>query len=663
MIKELVNFSKTLSQDFKKLAIKPREGLHILLDFDSSNGTISINEIPKHFEIYSKKMEEETDFIKECKMKSQNAWCVNTNKCFDLPTKAIHTCSPIMVAFKREHLKGGYKYVENEKKGKTQIKDRFGLYFGKSLELVDESSEKETYKLFQHYFESNTFSKTLAYIEVAFEEKRVKIQNDVEELKLKLNATDNREAKERLKQEIKDIEKQLLNFKNLDDADYLLFYLNLPLENYIKPHSNYLADKLFNTDKYNVEDNTEGLVYGTSDYMNGFNANMPFLMHQTSPFDITGRISNEEARELFEFDAVIKGKILPNPLPVFIFKEELQSEYIAFFKESGFRSGYKEIIEKIFENPKRKADFGNYYLLNWANTKDGIVFNDFDYVSAFEYDFPLTIEGLFGKESSYSISNIFHFQHELLPIIFNNNLIVKTKDKSIIIKYFDEIEAKYCKSALNHTLILKYRKAIYEFIYKSRRSAFSNLMFHDIMKTSILEDIRLDKMESKGSQLFHSEKNNIERKLNIWFSLYEQFETNKNDNKTMASKLKDYQDLVEGVISKTADSKNLTDPEFMFLAGQVVEYLLSKSKSADNSYKLLEPYLQKTSVKEFKKAISVDFAKYKHENFSKNFEAVAAEVLTYETDANLRDLMPELLAGIFSKNQLFSNNIKEITNA
>jgi CRISPR-associated protein Csh1 len=662
MIKELVNFSKSLSSVDKKLAIKPREGLHILLDFVTYDGIISVNEIPTNYEIYSKKMEDETNFIKECKMKSQNAWCVNTNKCFDLPTKAIHTCSPVMLAFKREHLKGGGKYIENEKKGKTQITDRFGLYFGKSLELVEEA-EKETYKIFQLYFESNAFSKTLNFIEVEFEEKRLKIDNEIEDLKQKLNSTDNKEAKDVLKQEIKEIERKLIQFKSLDDSDYLLFYLNLPLEKYISSHTNYLADKLFNTDKYNVEDKKAGMVYGTSDYMNGFNANMPFLIHQTSTFDITGRITNKEAKELYEFDGVLKGKILPNPLPIFIFKEELQSQYIGLYKESGFRAGYKEIVEKLFENPLRKADFGNYYLLNWANTKDGILFNDFDYVSAFEYDFPLTIEGLFGKESSYSISNIFQFQNELLPIIFNNNLIVKTKDKSIIIKYFDEIEAKYCKSALNHTLILKYRKAIYEFIYKSRRSAFSNLMFHDIMKTSILEDIRQDKMESKGSQLFHSEKNNIERKLNIWFSLYEQFETNKNDNKTMASKLKDYQDLVEGVISKTTDTKKLTDPEFMFLAGQVVEYLLSKSKSADNSYKLLEPYLQKTSVKEFKKAISVDFAKYKHENFSKNFETVAAEVLTYETDANLRDLMPELLAGIFSKNQLFSNNIKETTNA
>lgn len=663
MIKELVNFSKTLPSDFKKLAVKPREGLNILLEFESNNGSISINETPVQFEIYSKKMEEETDFIKECKMKAHYAWCVNTNKCFDLPTKAIQSCSPVMVGFKREHLKGGVKYTENEKKGKTQITERFGLYFGKALELITDDTEKETYKVFQHYFESNGFTKTLEYIESEFAEKRIKIEFAVEDLKQKLSSTDNKDAKELLKQEIKETEKPLISFKILDDTDYLLFYLNLPLEKYKESNTKYLSEKLFNTDKYNVEGKEEGLVYGTSDYMNGYNANMPFLMHQTSSFDINGRITNEEAKELYEFDGVMKGKILPNPLPIFIFKDELQSEYIAFYKESGFRSGYKEIVEKVFENPQRKADFGNYYLLNWANTKDGIVFNDFDYVSSFEYDYPIKIEGLFGRENSYTLSNIFQFQNDLLPTIFNNNLIVKTKDKSVIIKYFDDIEAKYCKSALNHTLILKYRKAIYEFVYKSRRSVFTGLMFHDIMKTSILEDIRLDKMEVKGTALFHSEKSNIEKKLNIWFSLYEKFGTNKNENKTMASKLKDYQELVDGIINKSIDTKKLTDSEFMFLAGQVVEYLLSKSKSADNSYKLLEPYLQKTSVKEFKKTIAIDFTKYKHENFSRNFETVAAEVLTFETDANLRDLMPELLAGIFSKNQLFSNNIKETTNA
>ena len=101
---------------------------------------------------------------------------------------------------------------------------------------------------------------------------------------------------------------------------------------------------------------------------------------------------------------------------------------------------------------------------------------------------------------------------------------------------------------------------------------------------------------------------------------------------------------------------DITDEKFAFAAGQVIEYILSKSKSADNSYNLLEPYLQQSKCAEFKKAMANDFGRYKHENFSKNFEKVAAFVLSYETDANLKHLLPQILSGVFSKNQLFSTS-------
>jgi CRISPR-associated protein Csh1 len=171
-----------------------------------------------------------------------------------------------------------------------------------------------------------------------------------------------------------------------------------------------------------------------------------------------------------------------------------------------------------------------------------------------------------------------------------------------------------------------------------------------------LEDIRLDEVKNGK----HKERFNILNKLNIWFSLYEHFDnTNNQTNKNMASKLTDYQQVMADLVSGTADVSTLKDEDFMFAAGQVIEYLRSKSKSGDTSYKLLVPYLQKTSAKELKRVIANDFARYKHENFSRNFENVASIVLTYETDVNIKEYLPELLSGIFSKNQLFSSKSKE----
>lgn len=128
----------------------------------------------------------------------------------------------------------------------------------------------------------------------------------------------------------------------------------------------------------------------------------------------------------------------------------------------------------------------------------------------------------------------------------------------------------------------------------------------------------------------------------------------------MASKLKEYQDFVSDLINEKADFELAADEHFAFAAGQVIYYLLSKSKTEDTSFRLMEPYLQKTNCKALQENIADDFARYKHENFSKSFEKVASFVLSYETNQNLKKLQPQLLSGLFAKNQLFSNiNKKE----
>ena len=49
------------------------------------------------------------------------------------------------------------------------------------------------------------------------------------------------------------------------------------------------------------------------------------------------------------------------------------------------------------------------------------------------------------------------------------------------------------------------------------------------------------------------------------------------------------------------------------------------------------------------------FDSYKHENFSARFRNPFAQVVAYEAEKNIRDLVPTLLSGYFSKNALFSN--------
>ena len=59
MIKEIINFTKNLDEDFKNLGVKPREGLHIVLNMVSNEGHLSINANDYQFAIYTKKMDDD----------------------------------------------------------------------------------------------------------------------------------------------------------------------------------------------------------------------------------------------------------------------------------------------------------------------------------------------------------------------------------------------------------------------------------------------------------------------------------------------------------------------------------------------------------------------------------------------------------------------------
>ncbi|MCK9626659.1 MAG: hypothetical protein M0R23_09440 [Bacteroidales bacterium] len=656
MIQELINFTASLDENFKTLGSLPKEGLHILLKIVTDDlGQTQIDTTDFEDELYSKKQKDDvSDFLNKCKTLQQNAWCINTNKCFDLPTKAIHSCSPFAVAFKREHLDGGVKYKANASKKKTQIYERFNTYFNNAFDLFENKEESEKYEIFKQFFTYNTFSIVLKRIQENFSNQRNELDLELSDMKEQLKNTSDKIQKQEIKQKIADTEQKLLKVKILDDGDYILFYLDLPIEKYSQTHNKYLEKFLFTVPKYTTLPDENGLIYGSSNFMNGLNGNMPFLMHQTAPFDISGRISNIDAKRLYELQNIFPNKTLPNPLPVFIYKEELQEKTIGIIKDNRFKSnfGYKEIIQKLVE--KYEDDISNYYLLYWQNTNDGLAFMDFDFVTKFEYkisDESLAILNLFGiKEKGEKefkqyplIQNIFDLEKQVFKPLLQN---VRKE-----VNYFDKLNPEDYKDRRKIPNILynnrfisfsKLRKPIYDYVYKSQRHTIEGHNFDEMVFSSIKDDIK------------NSNGYGVKDKLNIWYSLYEYFNTNNKIN--MVNKLKEYQDFVAAIIDHEPLT-DITDEKFAFAAGQVIDYILSKSKSADTSYNLLEPYLQQSKCEEFKRAIANDFGRYKHENFSKNFEKVAAFVLSYETSANLKHLLPQLLSGVFSKNQLFSTNL------
>ena len=611
MIHELAQFAQQIPDESLSHLLSPHIGLHIRIHIgEEANGRIFLEGQSFQIEYFNGKTEK-SDFLLWCADRANIAWCINTNKCFDLPAKGLHSCSPYCLAMKRESLPGGAKY----EKDKVKITDRFDRYFENAFELVEENSERERLQLWRYFFKDT--ERFISFLG------------------------------------------QLEGYKKVKEKEYVLFYLDEAREKYLEANGKYLASRLFNTEAYNVAhpENPEELL-GTSDFHHGYNSKKPFLEHKSATFDINGRISSSVAKSLYRFSNLMKFPIFPRPLPIFVNEAErkaLQQRFnqIAALQFDGRnRPSHRSVMEKLIKE-RQGEGIGNYYLLFHARGE----ILDFDFVPKFEYELRnkdgryWRVESLFTpKQAGMDLKNVFDLQDLVLPEIFNNALVTKRRDKPSIYHWFDEVKQSSYVNASTVYLVQTYRKAFYDFIYKSRRTVIPFSVFDRIMRLSILDDIRLDRIENNE----HSNNFSIWRKLDIWFSLYENFIASPSNTISMVNQTQALRDFVVNLTDTENNQLIETEAEYAFAAGQLIRYLFSKISSGKQPHSQLEPFLRAKTNSQFKQGLVKLFDKYKHENFSRAFNRVFSQVMASDMDKISTDFLPLLLAGYFSENLLFS---------
>lgn len=619
MIREIINFTKDIIEDCPDIMqrnLKPNGGLYIFVDIDEAGNWVNENGVYGQDYLYLKTNDSESSIpISEITALEEEVKRVGTsmNKVLDKSSQ-IFSCSPYAVVFKK-------KSLTNEK--------------------IPGIKGEKICKLLPFYFEN---ARKLCPLE---EQQRIVSFESICGIILKELENFIREQAD---------EKKIVLIDQLKDDEYISIYLrSVSLNDYKKAHDCYLKDKLYNKGEFNKTVN--GILYGVSGFLNGLNDKKLFLVHRTACMDegLSGRISFEEALLLDKFQSLILRKVLPNPLPIAVNQRE-NKLFLNLFHENETPLSYRELIKSLFEQHEIK-ELSEFYLLNYSKAKD-IVINDIDFVPMFRYYFdkPLLIENvmlagykrdeIFEEERDISLKDIFSFEYVVVREIFNNCLVMIKKDGSYKSLYFGEVDlSKRSDNGkfLIYQLIMKYRYAFYEYIYKSKQNAINVLMFDEMMFTSILASIKNEEVKSRFSF-----NNVIKRKLNIWFSLYNLFNNNDKKKEVMASNVTDLMSKMRLVAKGEAVLE--TPEEFAFAAGQLVSYLMDQSVASDKTYSMLEPYLQKTKSKHLQDAIAHVFSQYKHavSIYGKAFKALASNVLTYDEDVDMKPLLKYFLAGCFS---------------
>jgi CRISPR-associated protein Csh1 len=627
MIQEIINFVDTLPSEVFTNNLQPKEGLYILLDIDEYGDLVNVDEDGKIIEedigFYSKKDGEFSPLVIRCLPFWMNTLPVSPAKIFN-PIKKVfgNTCSPFAFSFnkknweKYEDLKLLKKQFDGETITSEQITDKFRefmrgemeIYFDIASNFVEDELHQKWMKLFRNYLCNNIF----------------------------------------------DLVSNLDEFEKLKSAQGIYFFYKTPtLEDYKEPYQNYLAAKVFNKDDYNKTKPSTDEIYGISDSVSYFNDKKPFLKHSSAPLLYNYRITGKEATRLWQFFNLQRNKQIPNPMPIFVDKKELTAKAIKVYNDEKGKLGYVELIKNLLE---KGEDISNYYLVFFDVRAKKSKIIDVDFVSNFRYEMnDVEIVELFSLnghlKAKSKVKNVFDFEYKVINQFFNGQLMPKEGWR----RYFDEVEA-HRMSANTYNQLIKYRKACYDYVFKSRRQAITKTMFDDIMLKGILDDIRLD---DNGSNDY-----SIKAKLNIWFSLYEYFDyTQFNkllNDKPMVNKTEELMNRISAVATNE-DEHLKNDDEFAFAAGQIIHFLLNKSEAGNRTHALLEPFLQKTDATLLKREIARCFEMYKHaiKFYAQKYEfdKVMSEVMGCEpTEKNMKNLLSYTLAGYFSKSIFYKKS-------
>ncbi|MFT5747848.1 MAG: CRISPR-associated protein Csh1 [Saprospiraceae bacterium] len=599
MIQEIINFVDTLPQEVFTKNLQPREGLYILLDIDENGKLLNVDEEGKVKEedigFYSKKDEKVVDVVEKCLPLQLNSKVLNPNKSYNSTQKLfISLGSPFGIGFKKQNFEKAI--IQKYEAALTQ-------YFG------------------------NTAAKSFFDLE---DEEQLEKHNRLERF---------------CKGQLWNFINQLEEFKTLKKTfEVFIFLKGIDVEWFKSAQEQYLAKRLWNDEKYSKSVNDES--FGISDSLSHFNDKKPYLKHFTATNKLNFRVNGASAVSLYKFFNLQRNKQIPNPLPIFIDKEELTEKAVKIFNDEKGKLGYVELIKRLLENGD---DLSNYYLIFFDVRAKKSKVIDIDFVPNFRYEMSdvkiveiFSLNGHF--EAKTKIKTVFDFEYKIINEMFNRKLMPKEGWR----RYFDEMEA-HRMSANTYNQLMKYRRAIYDYVFKSRRQAITKTMFNDIMLKGILDDIRLD---DNGSNDY-----SIKAKLNIWFSLYEYFDyTQFNKPLNKKSMVNKTEELISRISTVATNEENhlRNDDEFAFAAGQIIHYLLNKSEAGNRTHALLEPFLQKTNATLLKREIARCFDMYKHaiKFYARKYEfdKIMSEVMGYEPDeANMKNLLPSTLAGYFAK--------------
>jgi CRISPR-associated protein Csh1 len=306
-------------------------------------------------------------------------------------------------------------------------------------------------------------------------------------------------------------------------VDKVFTFFETKTEYYKEAQNNCLQNQPFSTLINEQGDRIKEVeTFNVSDLLSGFSERKEFLIHKTAAFKEDYKIPSSSLSVINDFFTKLKDKNkFPKPLPIFIDRQELNRRIISIYQTNKGKLSFADVFERIYQtnNGSDDSDLQSYYLLYAQIDNKKLVVKDLEYVPSFEYKLNYEIKSVFETEKRLpqNIDNVFEFQRTIIRELFDNCLFKKDeKTETYTNNYWGEVKAQFCKSNNNFRLILLYRKAFYDFVYKSKHQTITSGMLKDIVLSGITDVLKDEKYRPKNN----SKEERIKTLLNIYFNIY-----------------------------------------------------------------------------------------------------------------------------------------------
>jgi len=406
----------------------------------------------------------------------------------------------------------------------------------------------------------------------------------------------------------------------ISGKDYLKIFFEYPMEKYINEGKRYLLPNIYNNNDCNIE--LDGEMYGLPNNNMGLNSKKPYLENKTRKNTSPYLIDADEVQLQKEFFDYLMNQVSIGKVNVFVDTENKKME----IKENG------ELPEDNFSG----------LFLRIKKGKE-VEIHDFD-----------TITGYRSKlKKCLNVRNILNLDLEKNPnqrydLLKNKKDVQSILDevffsKYLINNYFTDAGDMSIKDSVLKNSILISRNIIFNWIYKGIEKGSGNGI------AGVLDKVSLNLIKNSINNGFIAKAG---YQFNLRWSLKEYFEGGEN----MANIIQDIKSALRVKVNEKDTDKIENDKEYYFAVGQLVSYLLSKSKGKKKPHSLANQFINSKNNEDIKDKLRKLYVKYSYDpNINgKRFNNLYAMIVGYVPEGKVdNDLM---IAGYLNSNLIYEKN-------